>query len=241
MTDNKKINLKAEVRKIHGRKVKQLRRQGIIPANLYGKKIKSKSIQINEKEFAKVFDQAGETSIIYLHMGSSKTPHAVLINNIHLHPVSDKYLHIDFRQVDLTQKVKVSVPVEFKGESPAVAEGAVLVQQFNELEVEALPANLPEAIIFDLSQLKAIGDSLKLSDAQGAKDIDFELEDDTVIALVQEAKEEEPLPTPEEEETVEGEETTEGEQAPSEESDQAKSEEKPASSDSDKTSPKEEK
>jgi len=233
MTD-KKITLKAETRKIHGRKVKQLRRQGIIPANLYGKKVKSKSIQINEKEFKKVFDQAGETSIVYLQIGSSKTPHAVLINNIHLHPVSDTYLHIDFRQVDLTQKVKVSVPVEFKGESSAITEGAVLVQQFNELEVEALPTNLPEAIIFDLSQLKSVGDSLKLSDAQGAKDIDFELEDDTVIALVQEAKEEEPLPTPEEEETAEGEQAPEGEEATSEESTEDKSAEKSASPESDK-------
>lgn len=207
-----KITLKAEKRIILGRKIRQLRRQGILPVNLYGKKIKSQSLQINEKEFNKVFDQAGETSVIYLEIEGSKEPRPVLINNVQLHPVSDARLHVDFRQVDLTQKVKVNVPVDLQGESLAVTEGAVLVQQFNELEVEALPTHIPESIIFDISQLKQVGNSLKLSDAKTIKDVTFELEPDTTIVLIQEAKqEEEPTPVPTEEETPEGEAPPEGE------------------------------
>ncbi len=210
-----KITLKVQKRTILGRKTKQLRRQGIIPVNLYGKKIKSQSLQVNEKEFAKVFDQAGETNVIYLNIEGVKESRPVLINNIHLHPVSDLRLHVDFHQVDLTQKVKVNVPVDLQGESIAVTEGAVLVQQFNELEVEALPTHIPENIVFDLSQLKKTGDSLKLSDAKAIKDITFELEPDTTIALIQEAKqEEEPAPVPVEEETLEGEVPAEGEAKP---------------------------
>lgn len=211
-----KITLKAEKRTLLGRKVKQLRDKGLIPVNLYGKKIKSQSLQVNEKEFSKVFDQAGETNVIYLEIEGSKEPRPVLVNNIHLHPVSDLRLHVDFHQVDLTQKVKANVPVDLQGESTAIAEGAVLVQQFNELEVEALPTNIPESIVFDLSQLKKIGDSLKLSDAKGNKDITFELGPDTIVALLQEAKPEEEVPAPaEEEEAVEGEAPAEGE-APTE-------------------------
>ena len=206
-----KITLKAQKRTLLGRRVKQLRDKGIIPVNLYGKKIKSQSLQINGKEFSKVFDKAGETNVVYLEIEGSKEPRPVLVNNIHLHPVSDLRLHVDFFQVDLTQKVKVNVPVDLQGESKAVTEGAVLVQQFNELEVEALPTSIPESIIFDLSQLKKVGDSLKLSDAKANKDITFELEPNTTIALLQEAKqEEEPVVAPVEEEAVEGEVPTEG-------------------------------
>jgi len=207
-----KITLKAQKRTLLGRKIKQLRDKGILPVNLYGKKIKSQSLQVNGKEFSKVFDKAGETNVIYLEIEGSKEPRPVLVSNIHLHPVSDLNLHVDFRQVDLTQKVKANVPVLLQGESTAVTEGAVLVQQFNELEVEALPTSIPESIIFDLSQLKKVGDSLKISDAKANKDISFELESDTTIALLQEAKqEEEPAPAPVEEEAAEGEAPAEGE------------------------------
>ena len=222
-----KITLKAKKRILLGRKIRQLRRQGILPVNLYGKKIKSQSLQINEKEFNKIFDQAGETSVIYLEIEGSKENHPVLISNVQLHPVSDARLHVDFRQVDLTQKVKANVPVDLQGESLAVTEGAVLVQQFNELEVEALPTHIPESIIFDISQLKQVGNSLKLSDAKAIKDITFELEANTTIVLIQEAKqEEEPIPAPTEEETPEGEIPEEGEAKPEADKGETKPEDK---------------
>ena len=100
---SQKIALQAELRKELGKKVKRLRKDGKLPANIYGKKVKSQSITVNFLEFTKTFKQAGETSLIDLAVG--KKTHPVLITNVQTHPVTDNPIHVDFRQVDLTEKV----------------------------------------------------------------------------------------------------------------------------------------
>ena len=109
--------LKAEKRKVEGRKVKTLRREGILPANVYGKDVKSLSIQVSLKEFSKVFKEAGETGLVEIEIGKEKRP--VLVNNIQYDPVTDLPLHVDFHQVDLKKKTTASVPIEFVGDAPA--------------------------------------------------------------------------------------------------------------------------
>src|SRR5512135_3721144 len=98
-----KITLPAEKRELTGSKSKRLRNEGILPANIYGKKVKSQSIQVNTKLFEEVYRKAGETNVVEMSIGKETRP--VLVHNIQLDPVSDLPLHVDFLQVDLTQKV----------------------------------------------------------------------------------------------------------------------------------------
>lgn len=222
-----KLTLKADKRKLTGRKVKSLRKQGILPVNLFGKGLKSQSLQVKTSDFISIFKQAGETNIVYVQTGT-KEEHPVLISNTHHHPVTSSYLHADLYQVDLTKKVTVNVPVNLVGESPIVKDGAVLVQTLRELEVEALPTNIPESIDFDLSGLTKVGDSLKISDAKDNKGANIIPDKETVVVQIQAQKEEEVIEAPAEE-PAKGEEVEdklEGEEKTTEKDDSSKSEDK---------------
>src|SRR3989344_8738816 len=112
------IPLKGQKRTILGRKVKTLRREGQIPAHVFGHKVKTEHVQVAQAEFLKVFEKVGETGIIDFAVDGQKKP--VLVKNVQVHPVTDAPLHIDFYQVNLSEKVKVNVPLEIVGEAPAV-------------------------------------------------------------------------------------------------------------------------
>src|SRR6266404_3053965 len=131
-----KIELKAEARKVTGRKVKALRAKGLVPGNIYGKDVKSASVEINGKEFREVFKKAGETGIVSIVLGKDERP--VLVNNVQVHPATGEILHVDFRQVNLKEKVSANIPLELIGESPAEKSGVgTVVLLIQELEVEA--------------------------------------------------------------------------------------------------------
>lgn len=207
------IKLKAEKRKLTGRKVKQLRAKGIVPANIFGKKIKSLSVQASETDLNKIYQEAGETSLIEIDLAGDKTKGAkrvVLISDVQTDPVTDKLIHVDFREVDLKQKVNAQVPVELTGESPAEKQGlGTVVQYISEVEVKALPADLLESFELDQSVLVKVDDALMIKDLKFDKNkISIELDDEEMVAKVDELrKEEEPAPTAEgEEELAEGEE-----------------------------------
>ncbi len=175
-----KITLKSEKREIFGRKVSRLRKQGKIPANIFGKKIKSESITVDSKEFTSVFEKAGETQIIDLG-GKS-----VLVSNIQIDPVSDEYIHIDFRQVDLTEKISAKVPVEVIGESPAEKQNlGTVVQQIDEIEVEALPSNLPEKIIVDSSVLVEVDQAIYVKDLKVDKKVEIKTDLESIVVKVE--------------------------------------------------------
>lgn len=155
--------LKAEERKITGRKIEGLRKAGILPGNIYGKKVKSTSVQVNLKDFEKVYKEAGETGIVELDLGKEKRP--VLIHNIQKQPVTDSPIHVDFYQVNLNEKVTASVPVELTGEAPAekLSVGTA-VQYVNEIEVEALPGDLPDKFVVDISDLSEVDQAIHIKD-----------------------------------------------------------------------------
>ena len=182
-----KYLLQAQKRALFGRKVKKLRRDGILPANIFGKKIKSQAVQVAARDFAKIYSQAGETLLVDLELDSKKMP--VLINNVTLHPVSSLPLHVDFHQVDLKEKVATDVPLEVVGASPAVKDKlGVLLTNLNEVEVEALPQDLPGKIEVDVSYLKAVGEAVKIKDLKVSGDVriltDPELEVVKIAPLV---------------------------------------------------------
>ncbi len=203
-----KITLKANKRDVFGRKVKKLRQDGLIPANVFGKKIKSESISVDKREFEKVFKEAGETQIIDL----SGKP--VLISEVQRHPVSGDYLHVDFRQVDLTEAIKAHIPVVLEGDSPAEKQSiGTVVQQVHEIEVEALPSDLPERITVDQSVLAEVDQAIFVKDLKVNSKVKVLADGDTIVAKVEPPLKEEVVETPPApaEGSTEGEAPTEGE------------------------------
>lgn len=195
-----KISLKSEKRESFGRKVKRLRKEGKIPANIFGRKIKSEAICVDKKEFTEVFEKAGETQIIDL--GGKP----VLVSNAQVDPVTSEYLHIDFRQVDLTEKIEARVPVEVSGESPAEKQGiGTVVQQLHEIEVEALPADLPEKLIVDATLLVEVDQTVYVKDLKFDKKVEVKTDMESIVVKVEPPQKEEVVevaPAPVEGETV---------------------------------------
>lgn len=166
----KKYILSANQRDLVGRKVKNLRKQGFIPATIYGKKVKSVSVSVSKDAFAKVYVEAGETGLIDLTVNSEVRP--VLVDNVQVDPVSGLLIHIEFHQVDLKEKVTTQVPLERTGESPAIMQKlGVLLSVLDEVEVEALPTDLPEYIAIDISRLKKVHDEIKVADLVSLKGV----------------------------------------------------------------------
>ncbi len=156
-----KLSLHADERKVLGKKVKLLRRDGKLPGHVFGKGVEGENVLVGKGEFVKTFKLAGETGVIDLKIGTEKV-RPVMVRGVQYHPVSGEPLHIDFYQVNLSVKVKVPVPVELIGEDPeAVKLGeAIVLQTVNEVEVEALPTDLVEKIEVGITSLKAIDDAI---------------------------------------------------------------------------------
>jgi len=219
-----KIKLESSVRKVLGRKVKSLRREGVLPANIFGKNIKSIAIQVDLGEFQKVFGLAGETALVEINLNGKV--HPVLISEVQVDPVSNLPVHADFKEVDLKEKVTADVPVELIGESPVEKSGAgTLVQQVEEIQVEALPMDLPEKFELDASVLTKVDDSFSIADIKVGDKVTILDNKDKIIAKVEALREEEEEPEPVAE-VVEGEaeEPAEGEEAKETTGDEAKEE-----------------
>jgi len=200
-----KITLKAEKRNVFGRKVKKIRKDGRIPANIYGKKVKSQPIQVSSLEFKKAYKETGETGLLEINIGSDKKP--VLVHHVQLDPVSDTILHVDFLQVNLKEKVTAAIPIELVNESPAEKQGlGTVVQYMNETEVEALPTDLPEKFEIDASTLTEVDQTVYLKDLKFDKEkIEIKEDPEKIVVKVEAVKEEKEEPIKEEvsEEAVE--------------------------------------
>lgn len=188
----RKIELKADMRMVLGSKVKALRNTGFIPAVLYGKGQEAISLQVPVKDFSRVLKEAGESTLVYINVSGKSYP--TIIHDVAIDPVKDDIIHADFYKVSLTEKIKTKVPVVFVGESPAVKDLAgIFVRNVNELEVEALPQNLPHEITVDISSLKNFRDQVLVKDLNLGSDIRVEADADTILATVQEPKSQEEL------------------------------------------------
>lgn len=151
----------ADERTVLGKKVKSLRRNGKLPGHVFGKGVEGENVLVSSADFLKTFHQAGETGLIDLKIGTEKV-RPVLIREVQYDPVSGKLIHIDFYQVNLSEKVKVPVPVELIGQQPEKVHlgEAIVLQTLNEVEVEALPTDLVEKLEVDISLLKEIDDAI---------------------------------------------------------------------------------
>lgn len=167
-----KINLKAEDRTVFGKKVKNLRKQGNLPAHVFGNIKEVEHVTVKGMDFVRVFKQAGETGLVSLKIGDDRT-RPVLIKEVDVHAVTGDILHVGFYQVNLKEKVTVPVPIVLTGEGPeSVKLGeTVVLQTLSEVMIEALPGDLIENIEVNIAVLKEIGDAITVADLSYDRDL----------------------------------------------------------------------
>ncbi len=176
--------LEAQLREITGKKVSALREKGLIPAVLYGHTIQGKMISVPNIPFTKVFKKAGESSLIDLVIDNAPAV-KVLVYDIAKDPLTEAFTHIDFYQVDMTEKLTTEIPLKFIGESRAMKELAgILVKSVNELNVRCLPGDLVHEIEVDISALVTFEDVIKISHITLPKGIEVLDNANNVIATV---------------------------------------------------------
>jgi len=197
------VNLSAKIRKDFGKKVEKGRRKGIVPAVLYGPKTENISLEVDSKEFEKVYREAGESSLIEVSV--DKKTFLVLIHAVEIDVISQKPIHVDFYQPKLDEEITAAVPLVFQGEAPAVKDlGGTLVKNIHELEVKALPQNLPHEIGVDISILKTFEDGIAVKDLAVPQGVKILKEPDEAVVFVAEPqKVEEELVKPMEEKVEE--------------------------------------
>jgi len=194
---------------------------GVLPAVLYGHKIKNLNLELDLKEFEKIYKEAGESSLITLviakgkdeaeasslslNVEEKKQKFLVLIHDIQFDHLTEKPIHIDFYQPELKEEVEVTVPLIFEGEAPAVKDlGGTLVKNISEVEVKALPQNLPHEIKVDIGNLKTFEDNILIKDLIVSKEVKILKEPEEIVAKVtQPEKVEEELEKPVEEKVEE--------------------------------------
>lgn len=166
------LELKSKKREIFGKKVKILRNQGLVPAVVYGGSEGSIPLVLELKEFKKVFKHAGETTLVRLFVDKEKFKN-VLIHDSSRDPVTGEIKHIDFYEVKMDEKIAAKVPLIFTGNAPAITDlGGVLVKAIQELEIRALPADLPHEIEVDISVLKTFDDNIAVKNIKLPKNVE---------------------------------------------------------------------
>lgn len=172
---------------------KAVRRLGRIPGILYGHGIKPQNVEVDAREFNKVFSQAGSTSLVTLSITDGEK-HPVLVREIQQHPLKEHVTHVDYYRVRMDEALRAQVPLRFVGESPAVKNlSGVLVRNMDEIELEALPQDLPHDIEIDISLLTTFDSLIRVADLKLPKEVKVMQEGDAVIALVQRPRTEEEL------------------------------------------------
>lgn len=182
------FNLKAKIR--DGKEdLVGLRKAGEIPAVLYGMGIANTSISVSTTEFKKILHKAGESSTIKITLPKGGAD--VLIHEVQRDPVSDEPIHIDFLAIDVNKAIKVKIPLEFTGVSEAVKSGVgILVKVLHEVEIEALPKDLPHNLTVDISKLTDLESQILVSDIELPAGVVMITKEGEVVAAIAEQKEE---------------------------------------------------
>ena len=132
-------------------KVDKIRQEDNIPGVLYGKGEETKHIQVDRRMFEKVYKNAGMSTLIDLELDGNVSP--VLIKEVQSHPFKNQFLHVDFQQLNMDEKVKLTIPITLLGRDNIAIQPSILIQQLDELEIECLPADIPQSIEVDVSNI----------------------------------------------------------------------------------------
>lgn len=187
------LELKAEARSTTGKGLGQLRRQGFVPAVVYGKGVEADPIQIDAKVLRKVLAQAGTHQLIALQIGNKK-PRMTLARDIQIDAVKRSVLHVDFYAVNMREKVTAEVPLVFVGVSPAVKDlNGILVHGLSEVEIECLPADLISSIEVNVEGLTELDSMLTVADLVVPSTIAILSDPESLVAKVEPPRLEEAL------------------------------------------------
>ncbi len=215
MADTLTITL--DPRTLTGKKVKNLRKAGIIPVHIYGQGIDSQSLQCEAKTLYRILSQAGMNTPISVSIPGQDDEKLTFIREIQWHPVRGELLHVDFLNVDVANEITTTVPITLIGDAPAVhvVPDSSIVQLLREVEVRALPLDVPSELTADLGLIQEAGDVVRLSDVELPEGVASLMDEEEVVARLEIVRaevveEEEPLEPGEEGET-EGEAETEAE------------------------------
>jgi large subunit ribosomal protein L25 len=190
---NQTFSLAVKSRKEKSKQLKKVREQAMIPAVLYGHGIKPVSLSAPYSAFEKLLDKAGESSLVDLSI-DEKEPVKVLIQDYQLDPKTNQFIHVDFRQIRMDEKLHAEIEFKFIGEAPAVKElSGILVTNIDKVEVECLPSDLVHEIEVDISSLKTFEDSIHVSDIKVPSGIKVINHPEETVALVQPPRTEEEL------------------------------------------------
>jgi len=178
-------SLLAKTRRDFGKQTKKLRDAERIPAVVYGHNVKNMVIDLDYKDFQNAYSAAGESSLIDLTIEGEKDKRLVLVHDIQRDYVSGQFIHIDFLQPSLKEEVEVKIPLVLEGEAPAVKDlGGTLVKNISEIEVKALPQNLPHEVVLNISNLKTFEDRILARDLVLPKEVTLNIDPEEIIISV---------------------------------------------------------
>lgn len=181
----KRPTLKVEKRTVLGENVKKLRKTGIFPANIYGKSLKSIAVQAPFADFMAIYKEAGETGVVDVILDGAT--HPVLIHNLQKEYMTKLPIHADFFQVNLKEKIKTMVPVALAGEPKATADKlGIAMQTLNDIEIEALPTELPEKIEINIEHLAIVGDQITVADIKAPTGVTILTDGSQVVVKIAE-------------------------------------------------------
>jgi len=181
------LTLTAKTRKEFGKKAKHLRGQGMLPAILYGPGIKNLPLEISLKEFKEIYQETGKSSLLSLKVKEKEKEKefTVLIHKLERDPVTLEPIHVDFYQPNLKEEVEATVPLVFVGESKAVKDlKGTLVQTISEVEVKALPLDLPKEIEVNIESLQTFDDVIKIKDLKVSPNVKILKDSEEIVAQV---------------------------------------------------------
>lgn len=186
----KALLLKAKKREATRKKVTSLRENGIVPAVLYGHKVNNVNLQVPMNDFIKIYREAGESMLFDLAINDDK-PLKVIIKDVQRDPVRGDFLHIDFHQVSMHEKIQAQIPLKFIGIAPAVKIfGGVFITQKEILNVKCLPQDLVSEIEVDISSIVNLEDTIKIKDIKVLNKIEILDNLQEIVASVIVTKEE---------------------------------------------------
>lgn len=182
--EEKRTELRVSPRQVLGKRVKQLRRQGLTPANIYGRGVESLAVQVATEELRHVLRTAGRNEIVYLRVDGEK-PRPTFIRQIQRHPLTDEILHVDFYQISLTEKVRLDVPLTLVGDAPAVSTyRGTLLHSLNSVTVEGLPGDIPSHIEVDVSGLTELEQAIHVGELSIPPGVTVLTDPELVVAKV---------------------------------------------------------
>lgn len=203
------VQLHVDPRLVTGKKVKALRKQGIVPAHLYGRDTESLALQAQTADLVSLLKAASRNAIIDLQINGEEDARPVVMRGVQRNAITDELMHVDFFQISLTERLTAEVSIVLTGESPAVTiYGGVLLHSLDTLSVEALPAEIPPQIVVDISVLEELEDARFVRDLDIPAGVEVLADPDQVVVKVSP-----PKLVVEEAEVAEGEEGEEAEAA----------------------------